>query len=194
MIPIKNLAEAVAEIVRRTFPSLFYRGIFRCRVVEASEGKITVSPVSTSFFRPPELIEVWGGIGGYAVIPKDDTVLLVAFADADPAFPVVVGFEPLSRNRPRRSQIDAEELWLGDANDGSQKAVHRVGDRGNPGTWTVLGGTSLIYTSPFGPSDGQWSLTGSTPSGPVTFVLVPSTGTPGAMAAKATTGATRTLS
>lgn len=91
--PSRRLS-AFAELVAQLDPFRRFRGVFEYRVVTRTGRRLDVQPVRVST-RMPDLRRVFvrPGVAGCEAEVKLGSRVLVAFVDADPARPVVVGFE-----------------------------------------------------------------------------------------------------
>lgn len=114
-----TLRRAIIKIVKESFPSLFFRGVFRFRVVKFRDGRIDLQPVSAKWLSDIPLAEVWTGIGGGTFVPQEGSEVLIAFIDGDDTQPAIVGAMPLSYTigKPLSVSLDADTLNVGDAID-----------------------------------------------------------------------------
>lgn len=86
--------EAIRAIVAQLFPDMRYRGVYEYRVVTQSGERLDVQPVRTGLGLPSlRRVPVRHGIPGAKASHLLGSRVLVSFVDADPARPVVVGFE-----------------------------------------------------------------------------------------------------
>lgn len=113
-----RLRASLAAIVRETFPNLIYLGTYEYRVVTQSDNQLNLQPVSAAVGLPDlERVPMRPGIPGANAEVKLGSLVLVTFVNADPARPVVVGFEDPDGEgfvSPLVS-IDADQIDLGDA-------------------------------------------------------------------------------
>lgn len=90
-----TLREIVATIIAESFPQLAY-GFPRSYVVTSvnADETLDLAPaLGTAGLRTLRRVGQWT-LGGGLVKPTPGASVVVAFADADPAKPVVVGFGP----------------------------------------------------------------------------------------------------
>jgi len=116
---------SVLRMVGESWPQLIYGHprTYRVGAVQ-SDGRLDLDPPADAAHLPPlARVEVWG-LGGARVKPALGSLALVAFRDASPARPVVVGLEPLASSTPTEVKLDADALELGGAVD----AAARYGD------------------------------------------------------------------
>lgn len=100
-------------------------------------------------------------------------------------FPWLPGVVAVAGAKGRGLAIRTASGLLHLAGGPDDPAVHRVNDLGSGGTFTTIG-TALIYSGADGVT--QWSITAVAGATPVTWTIVPSTGTAGAVVTKATEG------
>jgi hypothetical protein len=206
--------EALTKLFTRRLPAAF---VWRYSVEEVTETSFSgrrLSPLCP--FDDMPNIPLMPGIAGAGIAPKVGSVALVAFLDGDPSLPRCVGWDQAV---PTTITIDASDrLKLGPsvqdnvgalveiavpADDPSiGKAVHRVGDFGDGGTF-IAGVTPItfIYTG----ADGKaWTATLVAGTGmaalPVSASFLPAVPpavpslSAGAVVTKATTGSGKVTS
>jgi hypothetical protein len=115
------------------------------------------------------------GVAGTLIKPALNSLVAVAFLNGDPTRPRVVAWD------------QAVPQSIGIAGNGP--AVHRVGDLGDGGTFTMAAPGQLTWT---GPDGSVWNATfqSAAPGNPVVIALIPVTnpGNVGKIITKATTG------
>lgn len=127
----------------------------------------------------PDLVRVplMPGIAGTLITPAAGSLATVEFINGDPTRPRITHWD----------QTVPDAVGLA----GGGPAVHRVGDISDGGTFSAPG--ALLYTSPTGQGWGL-TVTCAAPGSPAVLAIVPVSGTPGALTAKATTGSTKVTS
>lgn len=166
-----TLRESVIRIVGQAFPQLVY-GYPRTYVVAAVDaaGRLDLVPPPGAAYLPElPAVEQWS-LGGATIRPAVGSTVTVLFRDAMRDRPIVVHWD---RTLPTRADLDATDLTvIGASSDevylgGSpREQVHRVGDTGTAGSWTVQNTVSP-------PAPAGVAFTYTPPSGaPTTFILV----------------------
>jgi len=85
---------AMRKLVLQVLPDYRYRGVYEYRVVTQSGERLNVQPIRVSLGMPDLLVvRVRPGVPGCRADVALGSSVLVAFVDADPSRPVVVGFE-----------------------------------------------------------------------------------------------------
>lgn len=124
-------AIALERVVRQLLPDLRYRGVYAYRVVTQEGERLNLQPVRVSTGMPDlGRVRVMPGVAGCRADVALGSTVLVAFVDADPTRPVVVGFEDAEGAGFRPSRLDL--VGAGDALLGGTEGVGRVvcyGDR-----------------------------------------------------------------
>lgn len=86
--------EALRAIIEQLFPDMRYRGVSEFRVATQEGERLNLQPVLTSLGLPSlRRVPVRPGVPGVKATHLLGSRVLVAFVNADPARPVVVGFE-----------------------------------------------------------------------------------------------------
>lgn len=145
-------------------------GLYRYRVVAMSGDRVKLQAVTRG--RWPDVLPcpVGAGIAGGWASPALGSIVLVAFQDEDRAHPVIVSATPKGQpgHLPTIAALDGQEVRLG----GAAAAVHRVGDKGAGGTFTLgPAGAAVIYSDPDGTP--LWSIAATAGGAPVVFALTP---------------------
>lgn len=156
-----SLRALVIRIVADAFPALAY-GYPRTYVVQAvrADGRLDLSPLPDAVGLPElPAVEPWT-LGGAAVTPSPGAEVVIAFRDADPTRPVVVGYaqapaaggtSPLA-SLPSALRLDAFALVeVGPSASavelaGGGDGVARVGDCAGQLLWDAL--SMQLYYSP----------------------------------------------
>lgn len=160
-------------------------------VTEATDTAITARRADSSCPWPDVVqVPIFPGIAGARYRPAVGSIVGLAFANGDPSKPRIVWAD---QTVPVTTAVDGSDLVeVGPSAAavevaGGGAAIHRVDDLGSGGSITAA--AALVYAG----ADGStaWSITAVAGPTPVTFTLVPATGTPGALVTKATTGSTK---
>lgn len=117
--PTDRLLSSLRRIVEQLDPRRRYRGIFEYRVVFQQDERLDLQPIRVSIGMPTlSRVFVRPGIPGARAEHKLGSRVMVAFLDAEPSRPVVVGFEDAEGDGflPRVLELDAvQELDLGES-------------------------------------------------------------------------------
>lgn len=177
MTESRLLAAARALVRELVGARLDYLGVYSYRVSEMVAERANLTALDTSRGLPDtlSLLSEWCGVSGAWSKLSVGCDVLIAFADGDPARPVIVGFAPKGSSNavPEETEIDAtDELRLGESVGtavilaGGDQHVARVGDACDAGTWVVQN-----TVSPPAPAGVVFTYT--PPGGtPVSFILV----------------------
>ena len=85
---------AFRQLVQQVLPDYRYRGVYEYRVVLQDGERLSVQPIRVSMGMPDLLrVRVRPGVPGCRADVALGSSVLVAFVDADPSRPVVLGFE-----------------------------------------------------------------------------------------------------
>lgn len=108
------LAALVKLTIRRAFPKLFFQGVHTYQTVGAStNGKHDLRSIGSRWLPDVQLAESWPGIAGVRYELSPGSKVLLAFADSEPAKPVVVAVEPSAV--PVEITHDATAKWAANA-------------------------------------------------------------------------------
>jgi hypothetical protein len=101
-----RLLSAFRELVRAELPQLLYLGVWEYSVTSATSSTFSGRATSTSF-PLPDLVDVAmrPGIAGATFTPAVGSLVLVTFANANPARPVVVAWDATV---PTGTEIDSD--------------------------------------------------------------------------------------
>ena len=177
-----DLERALFErAVRAVLRELAFLGHYPTRVAaQAADGRVELVPDDSGQAGTPPVPVLYGLPGARAEVEPGARVGLV-YAAGDPARPRALGWE---QSTPARLiEIDAAEVLLG---TDAQRGVVRLDDLGDGGRVTAA--AALVYVG--ADSSTTWSITATAGPTPVTFTLVPGTGTPGALVTKNTNAST----
>jgi len=108
---ISQIGDALTAIVRKVINESLH-GVYRYRIVELQGERLVLQAVKENSVMPDlPLVSIWPGNYGMHSKPDLGKECLVAFADGDRAFPVVIAFQPGSEaNAPVARQGDAVEI------------------------------------------------------------------------------------
>lgn len=112
---VNSFADKIVAIVAARFPQLVYGSIYEYRIGPSSAaGRFDLVPVRTKLLGELPRVSQWGGPGIEAAYAAGASVL-VAFADADDRYPVVVGYLPARSpgGKPTTLSIDALAINIG---------------------------------------------------------------------------------
>lgn len=173
-----RLLAALRTLVRELVGArLDYLGVYSYRVSEMVAERANLTALDASRGLPDlSLMAQWCGVSGAWSKLTAGCDVLIAFADGDPARPVIVGFGPKGSDGaiPEETEVDAtDELRLGESvgtavilADGDAH-VARVGDACDAGTWLVQN-----TVSPPAPAGVAFTYTPPGGGTPVSFILV----------------------
>lgn len=118
---VARIRTQVLRWVAEAFPAMVY-GFPRTYVVSsvAADGRLELVPPPDAQHLPELKVQQWS-VG--TTRPKAGDEVIIAFRDANPARPVVVGWEFAST--PSKLTIDADTVDLG---EGATEGVARLGD------------------------------------------------------------------
>lgn len=86
--------QALARMIQAIDPNARFRGVFEYRVVNQTGERLNLQPVRSRDALPDlGRVPVRAGVPGVKALHKPGSQVLVAFLDADPTRPVVVGFD-----------------------------------------------------------------------------------------------------
>jgi hypothetical protein len=140
-------SNAIEKAVRRMLPELRYSGVYEYRIVVQGGERLSLQPVRSSIGLPDiRRAKVRMGTPGIRADHRLGSIVLLAFVNADPTKPVVVGFDdPESPGfLPTRLEIDANvEVGLG---DGIRLGVARMTDavQAGPFAGAIVGGSMKV--------------------------------------------------
>jgi len=124
------------------------------------------------------------GVHGVTTTVRRGARILFGFENGDPRRAVATGWES---GNPESLTVEADAIKLG---TNATKGVVRKDDLGDGGTFTAgIPPVTLVYTAPSGAS---WSITLAAGATPVSAVITPITGSPGAIVTKAVDASTKT--
>lgn len=113
-------SSSFAAMVRASMPDLIYRGVYEYRVTSSNGTILDLQPTRSSLGLPGiASCRYSPGIAGGKCDPKIGSLVLVAFANADPARPIVVGF-----GDPGSAGFEADEIRLCAGSTGSYPNEH----------------------------------------------------------------------
>lgn len=149
-------------VLRVVGPHVSARTLYRYVVKEVYvDGRIRAVPVR-SFLAPDlDLLRVWPGIAGGRCVPKDNSEILVQFADGDPVASAacIIGFTPAvpgSGGIPSRAELDGDQVVLASGT----KPVGRGGATLAIVNTAPPGGVHVTLTTPNG-AQTSWIITSS---------------------------------
>lgn len=154
-----TLREFVIQWVREAFPQLFYGSLYEFRVVAVSAGRLDLRPVDTKVVGPQPRVYQWT-LSGSEPTPVVGTSVVLAFLDADPGKPVVVGYGP-QRTAPGGSPSAMKIDTTGALTLGPSASSVVVGSTFTPGAAPAAVGHFVRY--------GDTVSVGSS-AGPMTWV------------------------
>jgi hypothetical protein len=108
---ISQAGDALVAIIKKVINESLH-GVYRYRIVERKGERLTLQAVKENNVMPDlPLVAIWPGNYGMHSIPDVGKECLVAFADGDRDFPVVLAFQPGSDpNIPVARQNDVVEI------------------------------------------------------------------------------------
>lgn len=168
MSPTDRVLTALAALLDQLRPYDRYRGVFEYRVISQDGERLTVQAVLASEGLPDvRRLRVRPGVPGVKAELPGGSKVLVAFINADPGRPVVVGFEDAEGGgfSPSAWKLDASEVHV-DADevhlDGIQvgltnaQCVGRFIRYGDP--FKEVAGYAMSGTTPSSPAEGPVSI------------------------------------
>lgn len=130
--------QALARMLAALDPNARFRGVFEYRVVNQTGERLNLQPVRSRDTLPDlGRVPVRAGVPGVKALHKPGSQVLVAFLDADPSRPVVVGFDS-----PEAPGWMPTTLFVG---EGATLGAARLTDPviAGPFAGTITGPTSL---------------------------------------------------
>jgi len=120
---------AFGSLVGSLLPDYTYRGIYEFRVVTLEGDRANLQPVRASLgLSDQRRVRVRGGLAGAKASPALGSLVLVAFVNADPARPIVVGFDD-----PESTGFVAQSMTLQAGAGGAQPWEHVASAEGVTG-------------------------------------------------------------
>lgn len=173
---VRGLFERAVRAQVRELPYLAH---YPATVVRQAAAGLELQPDSPTQPGTPPLAPVYGLPGVRTVVPPGSRVGLV-YEAGDPHQPRAAGWEEGAA--ADEIEIEAsEEIRLG---AGATRGAVRLDDLGTAGTISAgVGPVTFVYV---GPNDTLWSATLAAGATPVTAIITPISGTPGALVTQAT--------